>query len=619
MTLVLRQVSQRAGGGEIVRTVALDGPSVMIGRDPACDIHLTDLAVGLRHAKLTETGPGQLLVEAVEGETFRLNGKKLRRAELDVAAAPVLTVGEFEFTFTTGEAAGEMVIGLAKAEQDRAPDERAVFASPLGRRRLAWLFGLIILSVCLALPIAVFHSSFRGKIPADRQWSGGHLSESHAFLEENCTACHVEAFKAVPDTACKSCHTDELTGDARRRLADEVRAMGSPFTPLPAGAHASHARLEEAMPRLHSGWTGEVEQLFRKAFDRPTDRCVSCHLEHEEEAAPAPSPKGAVLPIGTPVLEPTATCQGCHAQIESRLKDTRLTNVIDWGDHPDFRPMVIVQPGDAPVKQRAVSRDMADENSGLIFSHALHLAAGGSVARMGAESSRYSGPMVCADCHRPSADAKTYLPIEMERDCGACHSLAFAEGPRGVLPHGDPAKVTAMLRAFYQSGGPPSETETRRQPGLLAELRARVQSLRPRAVSPAQVSAGVRAAFSQGGQCYGCHAVVAPQDGSLNFKIAQVSQNQRYVTFAGAFDHSLAAHRQTPQGAVGCAGCHAAEASSRAEQVLMPKVEDCAGCHGKAKTEVKLAAPANCETCHSYHAPALPTRRERGGLAGPAG
>ena len=52
MSFVVREITRRAGGGEIVRPVRHDVPVLSIGRAPDNSIPLSDLAVLPHHAKL---------------------------------------------------------------------------------------------------------------------------------------------------------------------------------------------------------------------------------------------------------------------------------------------------------------------------------------------------------------------------------------------------------------------------------------------------------------------------------------------------------------------------------------------------------------------------------------
>ncbi len=66
MAFLLRTVSHSAEGREIVRTRRVEGDRLTIGRDPASDVHLTDLAVALRHA-VVERRTGRLTVAVEPG------------------------------------------------------------------------------------------------------------------------------------------------------------------------------------------------------------------------------------------------------------------------------------------------------------------------------------------------------------------------------------------------------------------------------------------------------------------------------------------------------------------------------------------------------------------------
>ena len=63
-----------------------------------------------------------------------------------------------------------------------------------------------------------------------------------------------------------------------------------------------------------------------------------------------------------------------------------------------------------------------------------------------------------------------------------------------------------------------------------------------------------------------------------------------------AFDHS-------PHRMVTCTSCHAAEASTKTSDVLLPASAICASCHaGTGRTPGReAAAESRCFECHRYH------------------
>ncbi|HEX8216831.1 MAG TPA: cytochrome c family protein, partial [Allosphingosinicella sp.] len=78
MAFLLRTVSHSAEGREIVRTARVEGERLAIGRDPANDVHLTDLAAALHHVVVERVSPGRLSVQAGEALSVELNGRKVR-------------------------------------------------------------------------------------------------------------------------------------------------------------------------------------------------------------------------------------------------------------------------------------------------------------------------------------------------------------------------------------------------------------------------------------------------------------------------------------------------------------------------------------------------------------
>ena len=615
MSFSLRHVTQRAGGGDdIVRTSSLPDKPV-IGRGQDCDIRLPDLAVELRHARLRQAGHGRVIVEALGQADFRSGGMAVTQVELSVTNAPRLAFGHHVVTLSVGGAPEEIVVTVAAEAGRQAAlgdhhDPFALRSAIFGLRRSAWLLGLAILLACLAVPVGIFLYADNPRLlalGADRQWSSGPLSPGHHFLEKNCAACHQQPFVKVRDSACLACHRAGQDGKAALQLATDLKVLGSPFAAEPAGDHASPERLDRARPTAPE-FTRRVQAWLTRTFSHPERDCVACHNEHVGSG----TPPAAALPA--PVTADHLRgedCKDCHSGMRQRLSDTVLPDISDWSNHADFRPLLRL---DQAKVERTALQPGVQEKSGLNFSHRLHLSASGGVARMATALGKapgYGAPLTCANCHRPDAGGEGFLPVQMTRDCAQCHSLAFAMrgGRPQLLPHGRPEGVVAALQAFYGSAPampPPERANVPRRPGLAGERR----SVRTVAVSGADMAAGaVRAAFSAGGACFGCHAI---RNGTSSpaFAVAPVRLAGRYLPHGG-FNHAIPAHRQDARGAPTCIACHKAESSARAEDVLLPHIADCAACHGRSKTQTPTAASADCGTCHSFHDTAQPARWRR--------
>ena len=597
MTLVLRQVTRRVSGAEIVREKVLPTDTARIGRGADCEIRLPDLAVSLHHATLTTTGPGRVRVVSAGREPFGVDGRFVSQADIDVNRAPRLTFGDHILDLSAGDG-GRILINLSATEPAEGEASAGVPAGGVirkarvfGRRRIAWTVGLGIVALCLMWPLAAFYGHLKARIDPDAQWSSGPLSAAHAFLEDDCQSCHQEAFVAVTDASCKTCHAGDQTPAAMTAAATSVRQAGSTDTLSFVRDHAPRSRiLWSTPPPDHFG--GQATAWFRRVFNMPEQRCASCHVEH------VGNPASTRPPEPVPTLTATETCIQCHSGLTHRLKDTDLADVPSWTRHPNFRPTL---PGaNGPTRVSLNSRPR--EASGLTFPHSLHLSPSGGPARMAQTlgGRGYGAALTCANCHRPDADGKGFAPLEMERDCASCHSLAFAtSGGIRQLPHGEPNQVVAALMAWQGRGPVAGGGTSRRRPGEIGGDGSTGGS-----PSGASAVATVGGAFGPRGACFECHTIFrAP---TIRFTPVRLPGD---FLSRGAFDHSVREHRLDRQGQPACAQCHAAATSDAANDLLLPSVTECAECHGQTTARSPTPAPSDCETCHSFHAPSHPTPR----------
>lgn len=573
--ITLRLITRQTGGGEIVRTRRLAAPRALIGRGPDCDIQLADLSVDMQHALLRVTGQSRVSIESLAGESFLVDGKPATRVELEVVRGHTVTFGSYDLLIGQG-GEGDIAITVKRRDDGDGPTASlfSLKAVVFGRRRMAWALGLAILALCLVLPIAGLSLFSHLQIHPDQQWSTGPLSKAHAFLEKDCRACHQRAFVAVRDNACLSCH--KAGGAAETASIDaRVTAKGSPFLPLLVSDHAPHERLVKAMPPPTI--KGQVVSVFQTAMNHPSDRCASCHREHTT-APPDPAVKATadVVRPGKPALVVVSDCAQCHSRLKMRLPATGLIDTPDWNRHPEFKALVTTAfDGPRPRVQRVSLAGHPMEANGLTFSHRTHMSATGGVARQAqvlGSARGYGSALTCQSCHRPDGGGG-FKPITQERDCGACHSLAFAGGPGNlqVLKHHDLRNIPGVLAGATATGGP--------------------------AVGPGVLRSGM----SRGGLCYDCHTI-KPSSGPFGASIQPVNIAVKVLP-RGDFNHAVPAHNGIGKGAAVCADCHKAQASDRSQDFLIEGIATCKACHGKTEHETPAAGGAQCSECHSYHAP----------------
>ncbi len=615
MSFVVRQISKRADGGDIIRTRTLEAPEITIGRGTDCDIQLPDLGVMLRHAKLTQLASGLVAIEATGGIPLEIAGKFLNRADLSVAETPEINIASHRLTLAPGEAPGAIAITaervIAASDAADAAAETDIFslrgAMPT-KRTMAWALVALVFIIGLAWPLtemigrsptlpadmvaaaarpandgkgnkltpalsAEAEAAHRGAFKPDVVWTSGPLSTAHAGLSRNCGSCHQQAFVATTDSSCVACHKPSVVPD-----------------------HASAQRM--AKGRLVPTGLGAAEAGIHNAFNLPEGRCASCHKEHE-------GPDGALMVA-------QSFCTDCHTGLSARLSDTKISNVSNWEDHPQFKATVVrAASATTPVFERVSLAGKASEQSGLLYPHDLHMSRTNSVANMVLKQGlpAKNGALSCNYCHTSDSDGVRFKPIEMEKACGACHDLAFAkDGPIvRTLPHGKPEQVAGIIRDFYLSqalsprAGVQRLAFERRQPGRMAELELSGLRFASPAEARVRADAAIDSIFAKNGVCADCHVIrrTGASDAARRYEVAPVSLADHYLP-KGRFPHNQHDSYDGKTGDAACVACHKGVPGSKAStDVLLPKVEQCRDCHGSPKVSTNVAA--SCNTCHGFH------------------
>lgn len=593
MTFLVRQIALKSNGEEIVRPSTVDGAELVVGRDASSGIHLPDLAVDPRHARITQIDADTLLIESIGDQPFNVDGRSTNYGELKLSTGAELGFGGHRITMARDTTTGNPVLTVRRIEavSDSAGEIDLANAYTLkgllpGKRVSAWTFALLVLAAFLVIPIwswatyqpLALHKEARrpAGIHGDTAWSSGQLSLAHKALNNDCQACHVQPFVAVRDNVCLTCHQQ----DAHQHVPDASRLL--------------RARGEPA------GFAG-FQRAVATAFNRPAGRCVDCHTEHEGAGA---------MPVTRQQF-----CTDCHDGLKGRLPDTKIADAADFGTaHPQFRPAIIAGfEGGKALIRRTPWRAGLKEEDGLKFTHAQHLSKTNGIAQM---VRRRPGQFAatdglgCQDCHKVEADGARFRPVEMEQACQSCHSLTFDQvgGTFRTLRHGQPEQVVADLRAAFRGGAPTRPASlygmARRVPGDAATRASAADYARAVHFFPARGDEAVSQVFSKDGMCYDCHVIGRNGTAATGgYSVAKVAQVDRYYR-AGWFDHRD--HRKTD-----CAACHvAATRSNDARDLLVPGLDGqggCRSCHvGEsgahlAATKVKDPVESGCAMCHSYH------------------
>jgi hypothetical protein len=412
------------------------------------------------------------------------------------------------------------------------------FARPHPLRR--WRF---LLSLLVPVAALVWFLSQRAT-GAQKVYSSGPLSTSHAVFTSRCNLCHlVQAgafFEHVADKECLTCH------DAPVHNARQV------FTP----------------------------------------ECGSCHVEH----------KGALLLARTS----EAACTQCHASLRTRTGSPQYASEIpgfDGNRHPEFacRRPGATDPGKVKLNHYAHLQPKLTGPQGPVQMqcsdcHRVSGQEGRWPYALGVEP-KPAPPAPSLAAFRTVHGRAHMAPIEYVKQCAGCHvgDLQFDARFNDPVPHDKPEVVHAFLvKRFtdYLAARPSAINEGWIPPKLVA-ARMPMPIETPPHTPPEwlayQVNHSERLLWNKG--CKLCHTMEYGA-GPLP-QVAKSNIPQRWMKNA-EFSHD--AHRM-----MACTSCHTQAPSSRdTADVLVPGIKVCQQCHREAGAKAN-AAEGRCFECHNYH------------------
>ncbi|HYE50598.1 MAG TPA: cytochrome c3 family protein [Azospirillaceae bacterium] len=560
MQCLIRYVTRRRGN-PVNRDETVEADLLRIGRGTDSALHLPDLRVAYHHAEVRLTEEG-VRIAAVGTSDLRVNGRIVKEAfltpadEVDVGPYRVMLLPPGE-GYDLGISA-ELVAPLADDEKRLRADARIGLARVLpGKRPISWALGIVGLLVFLALPLFSFivqptRTAETPPMQADRLMAGHPVSFDRVWDSGEMSTPH-----KFLSTDCTACHKQ-------------------PFVMVK----------DETCASCHQTVAHHADPAVFKVSELTDSRCGSCHKEHEGSA-----------PI---VQADQRLCSNCHTDLKDDAPQTTLANAWDFtlDAHPQFRPTVVTDGATGKVERVALGgQTPIQEQSNLRFPHGRHLQPQGVRGPKGFEK------LECASCHKLPAGGKLFQEIRFEENCASCHTLGFdPKVPARTVPHGSAKDAVATVRDHFNSvalaGNYDDVTApavVRRRPGEPLRPEQRAQALEWAALKSEEA---VGRLFSKA-VCGGCHVSVPPAKAGDPWDVAPVRVAATFMPKA-RFDH--AGHGTMP-----CAGCHAAEKSNVATDLLLPGIETCVACHGSQKASDKVPSP--CTDCHVFHQPNLQPMR----------
>jgi predicted CXXCH cytochrome family protein len=548
LKLIVQYVETK-GVGKETHESTFDGERATIGRGTDQSIQIQDKRIPLAHSTLRLNG-NQLLLKAESGNSFTLNDRLSKNAELK--NGDVIDILGHQLMVLPGKEDYQHILEI-HIDESTAEPLRDRFTTRLRelnfpQRRLAWILFLSIITVGIIIPSAGFFVGMdtirNSPLPDDSQWLAGELHHTHAFTGNDCEYCHTEPFTQVRDEDCLTCH-------------------------LSVNHH--------------------FDTEFHGADYKIGNKCGACHKEHS-------GPDSITR-------QDQAVCTVCHEDLAAvGLESEILRPATDFLlDHPTFRVSMkgMLEDGTWESSRYDVWDDEMEEQSNLIFPHDIHL------DLQGIDSPDGSVVMGCSDCHVSEKGGLKMLTVTMEKHCASCHQLTFDPStPDRVVPHGSPTALMQNLQGYYayqflnqsadDSPAPaldlPSVQRQTRRPGKPKNRRPisefipeETESVPLTAQAHAYIDKRVNEAAAnlfERQTCTICHDITRDDSQEIPWQVKPVKLTDDWYPMA-EFSHDSHKNMQ-------CLGCHEAEYSDVAADVLMPDIGSCRSCHGGEEAEGRL-------------------------------
>ncbi len=599
MRVRLITVTTRRSGTKARREDRQEVEALTVGRGTNHPLSLNGLTISLHHATFHERS-GEIYLEPAEARELRVNGE-LVTGERKLSPGDSVRIGQFELRMMPAEGGDDLVLEVEEIERSGGAREELDKRTRLGveggwlsRRALSWGFVIAIVGAFLVAPL-----TFGGQ----SAWNSGPVSNNHAFIANDCGACH-DGFQRVRDEGCLECH----------------------------GTIGNHARAEAMVPALANA------------------RCASCHLEHNGMH-------------GLAELD-QSLCSDCHADPAALVSSTEIGVVTDFDDvHPQFRMHMVETPG-AGAEARVRTEWSADlrENSGVCFTHLAHV--GQPVADPSGESGympcnschvedaagQFMAPVDfenhCQSCHqltfddRPGLEETQAIHADvpaMRRDLEekyaqwALSGRAQEEDGSDVFDFLRPGQEltdeqTRVVESWVKDQADEAERALTERPGVCADCHRIESSLVSREMPrnedgcgtfPAPASAVANLDGEAGEQRY---LRVDPVEIAERWMPKSEFHHGTHGPFAcrdchpaaAVIDPDAEADEPRPEWARSDArpyalytpdelrAAHGLEPSESARDVNILGIESCRGCHGGAESRPPLVA-SSCGLCHPYH------------------
>jgi hypothetical protein len=421
--------------------------------------------------------------------------------------------------------------------------------------------------------IALVWIAWHGFARDSRVYSSGRMSEAHAVLEAQCTACHLQtagAFSAkASDAACSACHDGPL----------------------------HHAALTNAAgcATCHTEHRGRVDIVAAK-----NESCAQCHgdLKTSNGVRSRYAAHIESLQNGHPEFAP----------LRREANRVRLPTTVRLNHAIHMKPIRRGPNGPNVQLECGNCHRPSAASPDLTYSDGRYVTA---TVSYGNRSGLLPDTGILQPA-KPATGRELMAPVKFATACAGCHLLTFDRRLDLGVPHDEPKVVHAFLIAAFSEyiRAHPAELREAVEPGR--DLTGRPMAANTRVYTPNQwVASRVYDAeqLLWRKTCAQCHELSIRLAGAAPPVAPWLTVSPEQILTApifpeiqlaadpgprmphAKFDHD--AHR-----GFACEGCHLkALSSTETSDVLLPGIAACKTCHAPGPEH----AESRCFECHTYH------------------
>ena len=396
------------------------------------------------------------------------------------------------------------------------------------------------------------------------------------------------------------------------------RSVATSHEPAQADCKSCHQTPWQPLVRLAS-----VDNSVRSVHDKD---CQRCHHQSKNDHNPFAMAKGV------------PDCAVCHQEHHGFERLTEHSDDFCIKCHASFEkhPEFAVHRARSPEPQQTESdammfrellriaefRELATgdeakwiDKTALRFNHKDHLKPLNAVwdKQTDTSESPTTVQLQCGNCHEPDATGSYMRPIAFEQHCQQCHPLRFSgKLSDQPLPHETPDVVHGVLRdrlmayanehpeeVLSSSDGTRSRLPNKSSHPVPKDRWSWVEEELQRIETSVFQTVPGDATSPKNNACQKCH-LTSSDDSAAGFQIIPPQIPTRWLTHS-RFDHG--SHRD-----VTCVECHHVASGDKSlesvsvQDILLPKLEVCQNCHGRARTlPTQRYGRQNCVECHQYH------------------